>query len=202
MEPILKATEARASAAMATPLPPSRLRRAINGLDDGLMLISAMVLFVMMLLVVTDVGRRYFFNAPLAWAYEVISIYLTPAVFFLAISHTLKSHAHVAVDILHNWASPRTRHALLAVGAVLACPVFAFGAWHAANVTWHDWQSQAVSSTGLPVPTWTTTNFLPLGFGMLALRLLLDAVDHLRSVATGRTVLALPPISGTEELTP
>lgn len=184
---------------MATPEPPRLLRRAIDRLDDGLMLVSATVLFVMMLLVVTDVARRYFFNAPLAWAYEVISIYLTSALFFLAISHTLKSHAHVTVDIVHNWVGPRTRHALIAIGTVLACPVFAFGAWQAGTLTWLDWHSQAVSSTGLPVPTWTTSIFLPLGFGMLALRLLLNSVDHLRSFATGRPLLALPPISGSEE---
>ena len=90
----------------------ARLRAAIDGLDAALMAIGGGMLLLLMLLVVADVALRYLFNAPLAWSYEVVSSYLMPGLFFLAVSHTLKAHGHVAVDILHNHLGRTTRIAV------------------------------------------------------------------------------------------
>ena len=43
---------------------------------------------------------------------------------------------------------------------------------------------------------------LPLGFGMLTLRLILNAIGYVATIVSGREVTPLPPISGTEELAP
>ena len=52
------------------------------------------------------------------------------------------------------------------------------------------------------LPTWTISLMLPIGFGLLTLRLAINAIGYIATLATGREVTALPPISGTEELTP
>lgn len=176
-----------------------RLRQLIDGLDAALMRLAAAMLFAMMLLVVADVALRYLLNQPLSWAYELISLYLMPAVFFLVVSHALGAHAHVAVDILHQRASARARHTLVALGSLVALPAFAFAAYTTGAVTWADWQSGITSSSGLPVPTWSTSWFVPLGFGMLALRLLLQLLGHAGSVLSGQPWLPLPPIAGSAE---
>jgi hypothetical protein len=41
---------------------------------------------------------------------------------------------------------------------------------------------------------------LPIGFGLLTLRLAINAIGYIATLVTGREVTALPPISGTEEL--
>ncbi|HEY8710166.1 MAG TPA: TRAP transporter small permease subunit, partial [Burkholderiaceae bacterium] len=89
----------------------ARLRGAIDGLDAVLMAIGG-VMLLLMLLAVADVALRYLFNAPLSWSYEMVSSYLMPGLFFLAVSHTLKAHGHVAVDILHNHLNRTTRIAV------------------------------------------------------------------------------------------
>ena len=43
---------------------------------------------------------------------------------------------------------------------------------------------------------------LPIGFGLLTLRLAINAIGYIATLVTGREVTPLPPISGTEELTP
>ena len=43
---------------------------------------------------------------------------------------------------------------------------------------------------------------LSVGFGLLPLRLVLDAIGYLACCVSGREVTPLPPISGTEELAP
>jgi TRAP-type C4-dicarboxylate transport system permease small subunit len=176
----------------------ARLRRALDIVDGALVGIGSLMLFTLMCVVVADVSMRYFFNAPLQWSYEVISSYLMPGLFFLAVSHTLRAHSHVAVDILHNYVGRKTRYTFEVVASLLAAPAFAICAWMSAGVTLEDFRTAATSSSGLSVPTWTVSIFLPVGFGLLSVRLFLNAIGYLLSLSTRREVLALPPISGTE----
>lgn len=178
------------------------LRRAIDGLDNGLMALGCLMLFSLMCVVVADVSLRYLFNAPLQWSYQVISSYLMPGLFFLAVSHTLKANGHVAVDILHNYIGRKTRYGLELITSLTALPVFALCTVVSAQHTWKDFATAAVSTSGLAIPTWTVSVMLPLGFGMLTLRLALNALGYFATLASGREAAPLPPISGTEELTP
>jgi TRAP-type C4-dicarboxylate transport system permease small subunit len=177
----------------------ARWRTLQDALDTALMAVGAVLMLAMMLLVVADVSLRYLFNAPLVWSYEVISSYLMPAVFFLAVSHTLKVHGHVAVDLLHQRMGRRLRYAVHAVLAVLAAPVFAWAAFAAAQRTWAEFAAGDVSTSGLGVPSWSVSVLLPLGFGLLALRLLLDAAGFAGTLLTGRAWVGLPPLSGVDE---
>mgnify|MGYP000856157679 CR=1 FL=1 len=192
-QPVVEARHAGLAALHA------RWRAAQDALDTALMSVGAVLMLAMMLLVVADVSLRYLLNAPLAWSYEVITSYLMPGVFFLAVSHTLEVHAHVAVDLLHQRMRQRLRLAVHAVLAVLAAPVFAFATLVAAKRTWAEFAAGDVATSGLGVPSWSVSMLLPLGFGLLALRLLLDAAGFAGTLLTGRTWAELPPLSGTEE---
>ena len=189
--------------AMHTPPPASpayaRLERMVSAIDTALMGVGCTMLFGLMLIVVADVALRYAFNAPLSWSYEVITGYLMPGLFFMAASHTLKAHAHVCVDILHNYVSRKTRYVFEALSSTLATPVFALAAVVSAHNTWKDLQSGAVSSSGMELPTWSISLMLPVGFGLLTLRLALHAVGYTATLLSGREVKALPAIAGTED---
>jgi TRAP-type C4-dicarboxylate transport system permease small subunit len=187
--------------APGTEAPPSyrRLRHWIDAVDGVLVAIGCAMLFLLMCLVVADVSRRYLFNAPIAWSYEVINNYLMPGLFFLAVSHALKAHSHVAVDILHNYVGRTTRYVFEAIAMTLAVPVFAYATWLAAGKTLLEMRTAAEASSGLAVPSWTVSIVFPIGFGMLTLRLVLHAAGYIGTLATGRRFKELPPISGTQE---
>ncbi|MEO5845220.1 MAG: TRAP transporter small permease [Caldimonas sp.] len=188
--------------AMPPPTLFDRLRRVIDAIDNVLMVIGCLMLFALMFVVVADVALRYAFNSPLQWSYEVISSYLMPGLFFFAASHTLKAHGHVAVDILHNYLGRRTRYVLEALVSTLATPVFLLCTVVSARRTFEDLQTAATSTSGLALPTWTISLMLPIGFGLLTLRLAINTIGYFATIATGREVTPLPPISGTEELAP
>lgn len=177
----------------------STLRRWIDAIDGVLVTLGCAMLFALMCLVVADVASRYALNAPISWAYEVVNSYLMPGLFFLAVSHTLKAHSHVSVDILHNYVGTRTRYWFETIAMVLAAPAFALCAWVSAGHTLNEFQTDAQSSTGLPIPSWTISIGFPIGFGMLTLRVALNAIGYIATLATGRVVKDLPPISGTQE---
>lgn len=175
------------------------LRRVIDVLDGALMGVGCLMLFLLMFVVVFDVLLRYLLNSPLSWSFEVVSSYLLPGLFFLAVSDTLKAHAHVSVDIVHTHISPRMRYALHALTSLVAAPVFCFIAVVAARRTLEEFLSGATYTSGLELPSWTTSMLLPLGFGLLAIRLGLDAAGYVATLASGREIVPLPPVSGTEE---
>lgn len=175
------------------------VRRWIDAIDGVLVTLGCAMLFALMCLVVADVSSRYVLNAPIAWAYEVVNSYLMPGLFFLAVSHTLKAHSHVSVDILHNYVGTRTRYWFETIAMVLAAPAFALCAWVSAGHTLNEFQTGAQSSTGLPIPSWSISIGFPIGFGMLSLRVALNAVGYIATLATGRVIKELPPISGTQE---
>ena len=179
-----------------------RLRRAVDAIDTALMVVGCAMLFALMFVVVADVALRYLFNAPLQWSYEVISSYLMPGLFFFAASHTLKAHAHVSVDIVHNYVERRTRYVLEALTSTLAAPVFALCTWVSAQHTLEDFQTAAASTSGLALPTWTISLMLPIGFGLLTVRLALNAIGYIATLVSDRELQPLPPISGAEELPP
>ncbi len=179
-----------------------RLRRLVDLIDSAVLAVGCLMLFALMLVVVADVSLRYLFNAPLVWSFEIISSYLMPGLFFLAASHTLKCNAHVCVDIVHNYVGRQTRYVFEALSSVLAAPVFGLATVVSAQNTWHDLQSGAASSSGMELPTWTISLMLPLGFGLLTLRLTLNAIGYIGTLLTGRELKHLPAISGTEELSP
>lgn len=178
-----------------------RLSRVIDTIDVVLLSVGCLMLFTLMFVVVADVLMRYLFNAPLVWVYEIISNYLMPGLFFLAASHTLKANAHVSVDILHNYVRRRVRYVFEALSSIVATPVFFLVTFVSAQNTLEDFRTGAVSTSGLALPTWPVSLLLPLGFGLLTLRLALNAGGYIATLLSGREVAALPPISGTEELT-
>lgn len=175
------------------------LTRAIDVMDNVAVFIACVMLFALMALVVADVALRYLFNAPVAWSYEMISRILMPGLFFLAVAHTQRSHGHVAVDILHNYVSDHTRYILAAVSSVLATPVFGYIGWITGVDTMQQVQTGAVLSDGMGLPAWSTTFLMPIGFALLTIRCFLNSVGYLSTLASGQPLIALPPISGTEE---
>ena len=157
------------------------------------MFIGCAMLFALMLVVVGDVSLRYLFNAPLQWSYEVISSYLMPGLFFMAVSHTLKANAHVAVDILHNYVGRTTRYVFEAVSTVVALPVFALctGSRRSTPGTTAKRRHLDERARG---PTWTITMLPWLRHALAA-----PAPQRLRlhrHPRSGREVRTLPPISG------
>ena len=97
----------------------NRIQLALRSVEAVFDAVTSLAMFVVMVLVSTDVAMRYLFNHPLSWSYDVISMYLMATVFLLALSSTLRHNHHVRVDILFQLASPRARMAMELVGYTL-----------------------------------------------------------------------------------
>lgn len=168
--------------------------RLMLKLEFALATVAAACLLAVMCIVFIDVGARYFLNAPLSWSYELIGMYLMPALFYLALSDTLADHHHIAVDLLRS----RMPHWLIRVIEIIGCgamsALFALMVRIHLQSAVHDLRTGAVTMGVIEWPAWIPPTLVVIGSAAIALRLIGRVVGHAVSLATGRPVIALPAI--------
>ncbi|MEI4484890.1 TRAP transporter small permease [Frigidibacter sp. MR17.14] len=175
------------------------LSRGLGRFEHACVALAGLSIAVIMLVVVADVTMRYLIHRPLSWSYDLIGSYLMVAVFFLAISDTLQSHGHIAIDIFAPAFNRRIEHLGLGIGYGASAVLIAVIAWQG----WHRLvQAQAsgdLISATVPWPTWPTYALLALGSAAMALRCALRTLGHLGSAVAGRDLVGLPPRAETGE---
>jgi TRAP-type C4-dicarboxylate transport system permease small subunit len=171
----------------------------LRRLERTLVVVAAAMLFLIMVIVTVDVALRYLFNSPLAWSYDLISLYLMVGLFFFALSDTLHNNGHVSVDILHHYMPARARHAAELVGYGCMIFVFAMIFYMSTVRTWTSFHGGDVLAGNIPWPTWLSTIAVPIGSGLIFLRVLFRFIGHTLSLFTTQPVISLPPLAGTEE---
>ena len=176
-----------------------RADRAIAAVERVWRLAASAALAAIMLIVAADVLLRYAFNSPLSWAFDLISLYLMAALFFLALADTQRHHGHVAVDIVQYRLSDRTRHLCQAAALAATAAAFAVILVLGAGKAWEAWAAGDVLEGAFAWPTWIAAALVPLGVALLLARLLLSTIGHGLSALTGRSLIALPPLSGRDE---
>lgn len=172
------------------------LDRGLSTVEHAASLLAAASLFLIMWIVASDVAMRYLFNRPWGWSYDLISLYLVVGLFFLALSRTFAANGHISVDLLHHVLGPNARRCCEVVICLLSAGFFALVTQAGAERALESYAQGDVLAGAFAWPTWASVVFVPLGAGLLTLRLILSGICHVYSIATGRTVIPLPAIAG------
>jgi len=178
------------------------IRRAgdvLYAIERTLTVVAVVFLFVIMVLVVADVFMRYVLNRPFSFAYDLIGLYLLAGVFFLTISDALREHAHVGVDILLHRFAPAGRRLSEIVTALVGLFVFVLISKVGFDRALDNFQQNDVLAGAIPWPTWLSASLVPFGCSVLVLRLALQLVGNVVSLASNRDLYPLPPITGVGE---
>lgn len=170
----------------------ARNRALMAALERILRAIGVACLLAVMAIVFCDVGARYLMNAPFPWSYELIGMYLMPAMFYFAVSDTLAADHHVAVDLLRPAMPPWLARGVEVLGGLAMAGVFSVIVWLFASSSLEKWASGAVVMGAVEWPSWIPDAIVALGSAVIALRLLGRAVGHALSLATGKALIALP----------
>jgi TRAP-type C4-dicarboxylate transport system permease small subunit len=176
--------------------------RALRALERAWMFVACVCLFAVMIIITADVAARYFFRSPLSWSFDLVSLYLMPAIFFLALSDTLHKNHHVNVDIIFPHISVRTAHVLGLVSSALATIAFAAMGYVAAIHTWEEFRAGNVASGAIQWPSWVGSALVLLGTGLLLLRLVFRVAAFAVAAGSGaEPVPGLePPAAPGEEI--
>lgn len=134
--------------------------------------IAGLVIFILMILVTTDVVLRKLFNSPIRGQLDFTTMAMI-AFSVLCISHCYRQSGHVRMDLLIRMTSGRvywSTHLLVTVAALLTISVILPGTWA------HFLRAYEFGDTtfGVGLSTWPSKLAVPVGFGVLWLRLVLE----------------------------
>jgi len=166
--------------------------RLMRGIEAVLRTIAAGCLLAVMLIIFCDVLARYLFNSPLIWTYELVGMYLMPALFYFAVSDTLAEDHHIAVDLLARWFPAPLRRAIEVVSGALMAALFLWLVWLFGQSSLANYRSGAVVMGAREWPTWLPDLVVVIGSAAIALRLAGRVVGHFVSLLTGKPLIGLP----------
>lgn len=162
---------------------------ALRRLEVVVTAVAALCMFAIMSIVGLDVGMRYLFHRPLSWTYDFISLYPMAAVFFLVVSDAFASHSHVNVDILYKHLPVVARRACDVVTLAAGLAFFAAMAWAGARRFGSSFEASDVLAGVIPWPMWPSYVLVPVGAGLMAVRLALHLVHAVVSLVSGRELV-------------
>ncbi len=159
-------------------------------LFDGIVIIANAAasgwIFVLMLLITTDITLRFVFGAPISGVTEIVEISIV-IVTYLQLTHTLKVGRVTRSDALYS----RILRRFPAVGNTMGIIFALAGAGLMFAIIWGGWPKwlQAyrgghfVGNTGVfTFPEWPQRFVLVVGCGMMGIQFLLLALDNFRGL--------------------
>ncbi|WP_170990231.1 TRAP transporter small permease [Aquamicrobium sp. LC103] len=161
-----------------------RTNRAVQIVEEFLLVLAGIVTLVIMAVVGADVFMRYFMHRPFSWSYDFIGIYMVPLAFFLALSATFSRNTHISVDILYLRMNRLWQRAVRLAVAVATLPMAAWIVWLSAMDAEARWAKNEVISGAVRWPTWLPAAIVAAGFLVLTIRLVLDLVALLHALLT------------------
>ena len=156
-----------------------RFDHALTTLEDVLAWAAVAVLVTITVIVSADVVMRYALNRPFSWAYDLISLYLMAALFYLAVSRTFSLNAHIGVDLLQNRAPKTIRLLCQMSSGVLSLMLFLVIVWVNFGSSVEDFWSGASSVGEIPWPSWVSTAIVVVGCAVMSLRMAFYSVQNL-----------------------
>jgi TRAP-type C4-dicarboxylate transport system permease small subunit len=161
----------------------SHADQALCKVEAGCAILAGAAALTTMVLVSADALMRHLFSAPLTWQLVLTEDYLLVALLLLAMPWGYRSGGFIRLDMLVNTLPAFLSIALLRVGLLLSGLYVAKLATLSAAYALKAWQRADVVMGVIDWPVWLSWVWLPVGLGLLALRLLLDAVSPLRAQA-------------------
>jgi C4-dicarboxylate transporter DctQ subunit len=143
--------------------------RAPDWLDRLEEAFMALALGVMTLLTFLQVVLRYGFQSSLVWSLEATS-YIFGWLIVIGMSYGVRTHSHIAVDLLTRSLEPRVQRVVAWV-ALLASLAYCFLMAYGTAIYIAGLMRLGHFAQDIPLPRWLLLSVLPAGFVLLALRI-------------------------------
>ena len=146
--------------------------RIIERLSHLFLVLSGILIVIMMFAAPYGVVRRYVFNSPEPYSYEISTMFLLFS-FVFAISAVERLSRHIRVDFVSSRLPERTQHIIINVIAPIIGLFFAFMlTWKGLDVSLFSLKIGEVSSSTWREPLFPIKLMVPIGYAMLILVLL------------------------------
>lgn len=176
----------------------SKLKRAMDTIDVVLMWIErttialvCVITLTVMMLISADAVSRYALNSPITFTFDVVTMYLLPALLYLPMSVTLRHGGHITVDLFASL-MPRRLYFIL-IGLAMMASVFVVGlmAKMVVEKAYESWDSGLVVTGLYAWPLWIGESVVGLSLGIMTARLLHVGLSYLIEGIMGTPGLAI-----------
>jgi TRAP-type mannitol/chloroaromatic compound transport system permease small subunit len=159
-----------------------KLADGIDAFIDLVGRIASWLVFVLALVMGGNVLLRYGFSLGWIWAQELEWHLLVP-ICLIGMSYALRHGEHVRVDILFASFSPRAKHAVDALAAVLAMAFSALVIWLSLAYVAQSWSiGEGTANPGGIEYRYVIKSLIPIGFALLFLQSLAQAIQSILAV--------------------
>jgi TRAP-type C4-dicarboxylate transport system permease small subunit len=173
------------------PLPtraPGPFDRALARIEDALVIIAGVLVFILMFYGAADVISRAAFNRPLPSTYEYMELGMV-AIVYLGVSQVQRLKGHVGVDFANKFFSLRANEALDLIGCLFGLVLMGAIGWWGAFSAWESYETGEYIGSVARVPVSPARIALLLGVAVLFTRLLVETSQHIsRIFGRDRTV--------------
>lgn len=153
----------------------SLLRRWVQRLAVGMVLLGSVGMMLSMLICVADVIGTNFFDWPVPGTLEITESTMVLIVFG-ALAYTQEKRGHIRVEILHGYMSPRIQSLMDAVTHLLALVFFALLAWQSIGELTYSWEMKEATMGAIRFPLYPARLLLTVGATLLIAQLALDVI--------------------------
>jgi TRAP-type mannitol/chloroaromatic compound transport system permease small subunit len=159
-----------------------KLAGGIDAFIDLVGRIASWLVFILALVMGGNVLLRYGFSLGWIWAQELEWHLLVP-ICLIGMSYALRHGEHVRVDILFASFSPRAKHAVDALAAVLAMAFSALVIWLSLAYVGQSWSiGEGTANPGGIEYRYVIKSLIPIGFALLFLQSLAQAIHSALAV--------------------
>jgi TRAP-type C4-dicarboxylate transport system permease small subunit len=159
----------------------SRLGRGLDRLTAGGNLLSAGLIFALMLLVVADVVGRRFLGRPVPMTFEIGGLLLVFVV-FLALAEAQRLGAHIRVEFVLDRLPRRPRAVLNLSASLLGLIVYVAVTYETFRWAWRSYLIGDYVSGLVDVPKYPAQFVIPFGTALLCLQFAREGARHLREL--------------------
>jgi TRAP-type C4-dicarboxylate transport system permease small subunit len=131
------------------------------------------IVVILAVLIATDVALRYLFNKPIAGLYE-LSEFMFIGSIFLGIALLQAEKGHVNIELLTSKLPLEAQRVLNIFSYSVGLVAFFLITWRAGYLAWQAWYMHDYSCGFVQWPMWPAKSVVPLGTGLLCLRLIRD----------------------------
>ena len=147
--------------------------------EGWLTLLAAGVVGVMMVITTTDVVARRVFGEHVKGSYEFVSLLFVYVIFF-GLAYAQRQDGHITIGIVYDRLSRKARRPIEGVTLVICLVLFSLITWYSARTAWFNLLAGDTILGAMPVLTWPFRFGVPVGAGLLSLRLLTQIVRLVR----------------------
>lgn len=142
--------------------------------------LSSLLLVSLVLLILTEIFIRYFFNMSTLIADEY-SGYLFLASVFLGLSYTFKENAHIRINILTSRMSEKSNKFIDIFAGTITIIVLSFALYRTILFTFDSYEMEMLSESVSQTPLYLTQLVMPLGLSLFILSVLIFVIKGLKN---------------------